>query len=507
MKSIKKMFILSLLAFSLVATGCDLMGQIFDKPEETERDYTDSTGAQVHEEVTETKKEKVTEKKVTETDGTVIESTKTENYENDTTTYVEDTTAKDYTKHLESEAVMEPDETGIEKMTTTTESTQTFTDDSEGDIKEIKEHKVEKDGSNETGAVTDQTTTTTKKDGTVIEEKSYSEGRSGYKKTSKDVVDKDGKKVESESIEHKEIPSEKQDFDEDGIKVSSTEENVKITYDDQGKEATKVVSNYTNPGEGDFYNKLVKSEYTYKDGNWVLAKEVEINNMGGSREKTTVPQSDGTSKITIVYTDGVKVGEGIGEIDKDGTVTISSEFTNGAMEETIIDKDGNVTQGVYIPTFQGDTNRPCYIYTEAGKGGVTYKSCEILYDGEEEGDTSRNVIFKLEYTNKDGTKSFKVNRFGSELGVYRNVYIFVPDWRDSDVIKAGKIIYTKDSSYLRNIEAGYGVDGELDKFSLYYNDYDASINDWRWMDHFYEDDSTMDPEDLYFTPAEPPLEE
>lgn len=424
MKSIKKMFILSLLAFSLVATGCDLMGQIFDKPEETERDYTDSTGAQVHEEVTETKKEKVTEKKVTETDGTVIESTKTENYENDTTTYVEDTTAKDYTKHLESEAVMEPDETGIEKMTTTTESTQTFTDDSEGDIKEIKEHKVEKDGSNETGAVTDQTTTTTKKDGSVIEEKSYSEGRSGYKKTSKDVVDKDGKKVESESTEHKEIPSEKQDFDEDGIKVSSTEENVKITYDDQGKEATKVVTETTNPGIDGFFNKQVQTEYKIVNGEPVETKRTEHLKLGRDEKRVTEPQTDGTKKITITVNDlddpNISLGTGSGTTDTNGVTTITINYTNGIDLTTVEDKD-TVTKEILLTDYG---TKKYYEKTVTEKDVLTSKECEYLYDD------GAGIVFKTVTTYSSGTETRKSGRYIENEGLspasYDSKYTNIP---------------------------------------------------------------------------------
>ena len=209
--------------------------------------------------------------------------------------------------------------------------------------------------------------------------------------------------VSKEDDDYKELLPEQQIEKEEGYKITSTEEINLITYDDQGKESTKVVITYDNPNRSnpnnlpDSYNKAVKIEYKFVNGEPKETKRTEELSFGCNSKKEIVSNDDGTKTISISIKalDGVNLGSGSGTTDKDGVTTIENIYTNGIKEKTVENKT-SVIKEILTDEY--------YEKTEKENGVLKNKECEYYYD------VNAGIVFKTVTTYSSEVENNKSNR-------------------------------------------------------------------------------------------------
>lgn len=398
MKTIKKIILFTILAASFAFMGCDQLAGANKKsePEITKKTFSDADRNDEN-----YPKNDIGQPLFPE--GTTIDFKKVEE---------DDLTTIDYTATLPDGTITvfhEKFEAGkIE--TTTSKSTTTFPDTSEKETEVVE--ITDKNGNAKTGNQKDKKTTTKYKDGTIITETSSIEGYTQNKKASKEIVKPDGSK-EKEVKEQNHNPPENQPMTEDGYRLESTEESTLFTYDAEGKELTKTVTVYDNPqhveinnlsSEYSFFNKAIKIDYKYVNGEPVETKHTETINQGCYQTKETVPNTDGTKTITIELKDlnyGNSLGTGSGTIDKNGVSTIEINYTNGIDVKTVENKD-TVTKEILVTNYG---TKEYYEKTVTEKGVLISKECEYLYD------RFLGIVFKTVTTYTGGTETRKSGRY------------------------------------------------------------------------------------------------
>ncbi len=395
MKSNSKIFLLILLALAMVFSGCD--GMLI--PKVTDDTISNPDGSTTEQKITQKGKTCTIEETTTYPDGTKIVSLEiqvdkddiTESTIEQTTTYPDGrvsekeatvTMKRGNDKVISAEIISYPDGHESGKKTETIEST-------------IEENETK-------GHCEDITTTTLYTDGKKAIEKTKSEVKTGISDTSKVIYSAAGTKVSEEETKHREIDAALHETTADGIPLSSTEETIKINYDDQGNEISKVVKSYTNPSQ-DTYNKCVETTYTYVNGEPKETKCTEHLMFGCDSTTVTETNTDGTKTITIEIKDipyqgsPQTIGTGSGTVDVNGKKTVSVSYTNG-IENTTVTNGDTVTEEILTNNY--------YEKTITEKGVLTLKECEYLYD--------TGIVFKTVTEYSNGTETRKSGRFIKE---------------------------------------------------------------------------------------------
>lgn len=453
MKHVKLFVLLSSFTIMFVFTSCEMLNGIFGNngPEETEIEVTNEDGS-------------VTTGIKTVYDDYTITETKTVG-----TDYITETIEKEELKE---------DDTGKTFTVVTIESITTYDDDSSGDVKSIKLNETETQTNEK--RVVDTHKDTVKKDGTTISEHLIEDTKNGTKKTTTETKSADGKLISKEDDDYKELLPEQQIEKEEGYKITSTEEINLVTYDDQGKESTKVVITYDNPNRSnpnnlpDSYNKAVKIEYKFVNGEPKETKRTEELSFGCNSKKEIVSNDDGTKTISISIKalDGVNLGSGSGTTDKDGVTTIENIYTNGIKEKTVENKT-SVIKEILTDEY--------YEKTEKENGVLKNKECEYYYD------VNAGIVFKTVTTYSSEVENNKSNRhIGNESltpAKYDEVSINVPSvngiyesmssldvYADGTNAEAYTVFTVKvwDGSKADFVETKYPFDDSVDMTNLHF---------------------------------------
>lgn len=345
MKTLRKLFLLSLLAISLVATGCAQVGD----PETT----YDEDGSVVVTTVTKKGKKTITETKTTKKDGTVIEKTKTED-EDGNATWEQTTTFADG-----SVGEQTGEETMNESGDIKSHSEETITySDSNTSGKKTEKIVEDVDATDHTkGNVTTKTIEIVYKDGANEKTTEYKEPLTGVHTKETVKTNKDGSSVETKLDENtnyetgytKETVIEKNSSGNPTKKVATIEYGnwmakgtnplkSRKTYSYSGGKET-LVEEYTYDVDGD-NNEI---ETTKKDGHTTIGtlssyKDCYVKKFDGAEQEAEFFFKSDEFIVTVDFITG----------------KVNYKFVNGA--QIYFNTNWTYKLGGYCLKFDNDTN-------------------------------------------------------------------------------------------------------------------------------------------------------